>query len=236
MPLSPARAIALRVFRYALHFDGVDDYVSVPDSPSLRPQFFTISLWISSLETRTDDRTPLSKFISTAVPYASYLIHQYKGLLTFGTGDTGDVWDRLDVGVDLFTKWDNVVAVYDGSYKVLYLNSSELARKAYTRTIKYEAQPLYLACWYPGLQQWSGRIAQVLIHNRALSPSERQWNYNCPHNPVRNGLVLWLYAHPDYVKDIDGDGVLEWIDLSGHGNHGKIYGARLVELIKPPAR
>ena len=38
------------------------------------------------------------------------------------------------------------------------------------------------------------------------------------------------------MKDIDGDGVLEWLDLSGFNNHGKIYGAQLVQLIKTPAR
>jgi hypothetical protein len=48
--------------------------------------------------------------------------------------------------------------------------------------------------------------------------------------------VLWLKADPSYVKDIDGDGVLEWIDLSGFGNHGKIYGAQLVELVKTAKR
>jgi len=47
---------------------------------------------------------------------------------------------------------------------------------------------------------------------------------------------LWLKADPQYVKDIDGDGILEWIDLSGYGNHGKIYGAQLVQLIKTPVR
>jgi hypothetical protein len=48
--------------------------------------------------------------------------------------------------------------------------------------------------------------------------------------------VLWLQADPSDVKDIDGDGILEWLDLSGYNNHGKIYGAQLVELIKTPPR
>jgi hypothetical protein len=81
-----------------------------------------------------------------------------------------------------------------------------------------------------------GYIAQVLIYSRTLSSSEILWNYSNPDNPVRNGLVLWLQADPNYVKDIDGDGVLEWVDLSGNNNHGKIYGARLVQLIKSPTR
>ena len=49
-------------------------------------------------------------------------------------------------------------------------------------------------------------------------------------------MVLWLQAHPDYIRDIDGDGVLEWVDLSGYNNHGKIYGAQLVELVKARSR
>jgi len=77
---------------------------------------------------------------------------------------------------------------------------------------------------------------QLLVYTRALSDSEIAWNYNYPDNPVRNGLVVWLQADPAYVKDIDGDGVLEWIDLSGFGNRGKIYGAQLVQLIKPTQR
>jgi hypothetical protein len=81
-----------------------------------------------------------------------------------------------------------------------------------------------------------GFISQVLIYSRALSDSEIQWNYQYPDKPIRDDLVLWLQADPAYVKDIDGDGILEWIDLSGYGNHGKIYGAQLVQLIKTPAR
>jgi hypothetical protein len=78
--------------------------------------------------------------------------------------------------------------------------------------------------------------ACVLIYSRPLSDSEITWNYSNPDNPIRNGLVLWLQAHPDNIRDIDGDGVLEWLDLSGYGNHGKIYGATLVKLIRDPVR
>jgi len=77
---------------------------------------------------------------------------------------------------------------------------------------------------------------QLLVYSRVLSDSEIAWNYRNPDNPVRNGLIVWLQADPQYIMDIDGDGVLEWVDLSGSGNHGKIYGARLVELIRAPMR
>jgi hypothetical protein len=78
--------------------------------------------------------------------------------------------------------------------------------------------------------------SQLLIYTRDLSDSDIAWNTKYPDNPVRNGLFVWLKADPQYVKDIDGDGVLEWVDLSGYGNHGKIYGAQLVELVKTHKR
>jgi hypothetical protein len=77
---------------------------------------------------------------------------------------------------------------------------------------------------------------QLLIYTSDLTDSEIAWNVNYPENPVRNGLYVWLQADPNYVKDIDGDGILEWVDLSGFGNHGKIYNAQLVQLIKTPSR
>jgi hypothetical protein len=77
---------------------------------------------------------------------------------------------------------------------------------------------------------------QLLVYSRALEDSEIQWNYLYPDNPIRNGLVLWLQASPENIRDIDGDGVPEWVDLSGNNNHGKVYGAGLVQLVKPPAR
>jgi hypothetical protein len=83
---------------------------------------------------------------------------------------------------------------------------------------------------------FAGYIAQALFYNRILGASDISWNVNYPDNPVRDGLVLWLKADPNNIGDIDNDGVLEWLDLSGFSNHGKIYGAQLVQLIDPPAR
>jgi len=77
---------------------------------------------------------------------------------------------------------------------------------------------------------------QLLVYTRDLADKDIEWNFKNPDNPIRNGLYVWLQAHPDYVKDIDGDGVLEWVDLSGNNNHGKIYGAQLVELVKAVKR
>jgi hypothetical protein len=79
-------------------------------------------------------------------------------------------------------------------------------------------------------------VGEVRIYNRTLSDAEIKTLYNYPDASITQGLVLWFKADPNYVKDIDNDGIPEWIDLSGYNNHGKIYGAMLVQIIKNPNR
>jgi hypothetical protein len=131
--------------------------------------------------------------------------------------------------------WHFWSGTFDGRYLRMYVDA---VLRATTdtggQTVRTTNTPLSIGYgWNYYTRMYS---AQILIYSSALSGSEILWIYQYPDNPVKNGLVLWLQAHPDYVKDIDGDGVLEWIDLSGYGNHGKIFGATLVKLIRDPVR
>ena len=141
--------------------------------------------------------------------------------------------------------WYQVVATYDGVTRRHYVNASPdgswtenaplelynsmrivIGANANDTDTSFASPSGFVMCYIP----------IVRIYSRALSAEEVSQNYVNSLSPVRNGLVLWLQAHPDNVKDVDGDGVLEWVDLSGYGNHGKIYGATLVEVVKSPAR
>ena len=44
---------------------------------------------------------------------------------------------------------------------------------------------------------------------------------------------MYYYAHPQFVRDVDGDGVLEWLDLSGNNRHAKLRGAVPQWFIEP---
>jgi hypothetical protein len=52
-------------------------------------------------------------------------------------------------------------------------------------------------------------------------------NMKTPDDPVRDGLKLYYSVKLRNIRDVDHDGVLEILDLSGYNNHGKIYGAKL---------
>jgi hypothetical protein len=234
MPLSPSRV--LRTFRYAMYFDGVDDYVSV-SSPSINELglSFSVMAWINYhrySKTPSGCGDPSSSIASKRVAgvweKAWVFNIAYVRLLSRGVslsvpsvplGEFHFVGFSRSLGSSITVFTDNRFASYSDpgtdERNTLALNIGRqvcLAEYAH------------------------GYISQVLAYTRALSDSEILFNYSNPDNPVRDGLVLWLRAHPDYIRDIDGDGLLEWLDLSGFNNHGKIYGARLVELIKTPAR
>jgi hypothetical protein len=234
MPLSPARVF--RTFRYAMFFDGVDDYVRVPSYGD--PTVFTVEAWFYT------DRIA-HQSVASKNEYAWRFGFPYvAGSLGFrGVNSDGTLWV---MGVDpapYINRWVHAAGVADVGIAKLYADASLVRSTSWKNSFYLTGRPLYIGVLESGtsppfslITYFKGYISQIIIYSRALSDLEIQWNYSNPDNPIRNGLILWLRAHPDNIRDIDGDGLLEWLDLSGYGNHGKIYGARLVELIRTPAR
>ena len=235
MPLPPRRV--LRTFKYAVYFDEVNAYVQVPYISVFNQQAFTVMGWISQLNVKQDnvlfttcdsfanDRC-LHLVIRNGYPYLGFWADDLHGRRYLGT----------NMFYHLTFIWEGLATKLQKIYVDAVLDNRRVSSGLLTVT----------SGSVTGNGGWIGRawdryhcgfIFQVLIYSRALSDSEIQYNYQYPDNPVRNGLVLWLQADPQYIKDIDGDGRLEWIDLSGYNNHGKIYGAQLVQLpIKTPSR
>jgi hypothetical protein len=234
MPLSPSRV--LRTFRYAMFFDGVDDRV-VASLPNV--QSYTVHVWVNPLQFMpfygldndilgTGSPGYYGSAISLIVrPYNLRAVYQ-------------DAAHVVVVSIPGFNRFyfaslsasnggDATLRVYDGGL----IGSRTVSGVLWTQTISQ----ISLGGAVRGIWRYSNiYLSNVMIYSRILSESEISWNYVNPDSPIRDGLVLWLRAHPDNIKDIDGDGVPEWLDLSGFNNHGKIYGARLVELIRTPAR
>ena len=234
MPLTPKRV--LRQFRYAMYFDGVDDYVRVKDSDSLHifgsmTIFYLVIPYFKSayqaITTKWDGNPYHEIFISGLTGNNRfYAIHRNTDGYRFYVETSQTYASGL---------WYSVAVVYDLASLSIIVNGSK-SSTLYSGTPYPNTGDLFIG-QRGDSQYWSNiYLANLLIYSRALSDSEILWNYQYPDNPVRSGLVLWLQADPSNVKDIDGDGILEWIDLSGFNNHGKIYGAQLVQLIKTPVR
>jgi hypothetical protein len=257
MPLKPLRD-PLRIFRYAMYFDGVDDYVVIPLTV-YGWSGITIQEWLYPFHPKANSAWTKFSMIGdtwTDKPSTFYFTdarYNYTFLNVFfitrtSTGTSRDYVFNIYV---YRNSWVNVVRRFDLSTRVYTAFVNNI--KIYTATIP--STEYTILEWNPDKATYPDRYRrfvlganvlgnewmkmmqyQLLIYIRDLSDSEIAWNYQYPENPVRNGLYVWLKADPNNIKDIDDDGVLEWVDLSGFNNHGKIYGATLIKLIRDPVR
>jgi hypothetical protein len=235
MPLTPARTLRIPS-RYAMSFDGVDDYVRVANSPSFNPSQGTWMFWAMLRESRGRYKGIIGKYgfdssVGTYTGWDFYVPPWNTNVFRFR--HTQNIY--IEDPKPIFNAWSCYTLVNNGTHSWLYRNNVLIAEKDMLFPSP-SPHHVHIGTRQPGDLQGDHTIAEVLFYNRVLSAGEISWNFNNFSNPVRDGLVLSFIAHPDYIRDIDNDGILEWIDLSGFNNHGKIFGATLVDLFKTPVR
>jgi len=252
MSKPPVRTI--KMFRYAMFCDGIDDYVVIepfivygwseitieeliypyyPKANNLWSRFSMIGdYWTDYPSTfhEADNRYDYTKLV---VFWVVRKPDGTRGFYVYNFYGYRNTWVHL---IRRFTQ--------DRKYNV-WINSES----KYSATVPSDEKTVLE--WNPDTATYPERYKRFVlgantvfsdhmkvsyyilrIYSRALTDDDIRNNYSNPYNPVRDGLKVYLLAHPDYVKDIDNDGILEWIDLSGNNNHGKIYNAELVELTK----
>ncbi len=158
-------------------FDGVDDYLEIPDAPALNPgTALTVEAWVK-VSSGANVNAPI---FSKDQPY--YNTRSY--LLT--VGDSGrfraHIWTGSgtlryfdgSTGIQLNT-WYHVAMTYDGSYLRLYVNGAPDGSTLASGNICVIADPLRIGGSYSG--GWGnyklhGQIDEPTLYHRALTPSE----------------------------------------------------------------
>jgi len=234
MSTPPTRGI--RVFRYAVLFDGVDDYAVIQDIDLTE---FTVEVYFTLNQVSWPSplwRPIVSKgYHTNAMGVGGLYILTPTYATCFLRDVNGNTYSAESSIPNLLFTWRHIVITSEAS---LYIDSSLIRRVDVTAPINSNNYP-----WTIGRDPIEtvriiprSHVSVVRMYSRVLTVDEIRRNMLIPENPVRDRLVVWLHAHPDHVKDIDGDGILEWVDLSGNNNHAKLYGAALATLIKPPLR
>jgi len=155
----------------AYYFDGIDDYIEVPDDPSLRiTDEITIEVW-TSMEYGGGGDDP--RLVSKGGDYDGF------ELCTDGPQGYGTISVRIAPPSlfikDILTanKWDHIVAVVDQKYIKLYLNGQLKGSIDRIGPILESSQPLCFgqkSIW--GWDKYKGKIDDVRIWKRALSENE----------------------------------------------------------------
>jgi len=210
-----------------LSFDGVDDYVEVPDAPSLSAlNKFTISVWmyLRNVPEGCFGVSIVGKGIGGSTCEWLIMVREANDKVWVQiTEDSTDTVNNIDGNTPIpRNAWTHVTVVYDGDATTcrIYLNSELDAEKTDLTPITVEdtSYPIHIA--RRNVYYLDAIIASVCIYNRTLTEDEVKWNYMHSEDPVRDGLVLCLKMNEGY-----GDTVY---DLSGNNNHGTIYGASWV--------
>jgi len=213
-----------------LYFDGVDDYVYIGEVLRTFPR--TLIVMFNAMG-KLGYQVVVGKNFGGIGESVLQFDASFPQRMRFYYFD-GTATRYLGAANTLFNalSWYHVAVIFDPTLSMVYVNGvlDNQFVPAYPMTYHPSAR-FQVGSRYPdNVAQFQGYVAQVLIYSRALSDEEIRWNYMYPDNPVRNGLVLWL--HWDSI-DVER-GI--WYDRSGFGNHGTIYGAALVQIVKQPRR
>ena len=158
-------------------FDGADDYISVPDHPSLDiTDAITIEAWVKPSN-------------MTGSPYLRSVVSKgdYTSSFILANSYHTEFVVRLDgntCGAFAFSEWDvwyHIAFTYDKDrgYGVIFLNGVEGTHYDYSSTIGTNTDPFYIGEeQIPSADRcWTGLIDLVSIYNRGLTPLEVQRNY-----------------------------------------------------------
>ena len=221
----------------ALKFDGVDDYVSVPNSASLKINSqITIVFWTKSSNWSTGSA---SQYLVHATDNNyGYLVYYHYGRLRFETGDgTNVTYDSSSYSLEN-NAWYHIAIVHDDGANKYYINGqlvktntgvAVLNSTGMSKTCEIGGSGYYGTIYGP----FNGLIDDVRIYNYARTPDEIRLDYNaglaahfgpgtdCDTDPgacMTKGLVgYWSFD--------EGAGQTAY-DASDEGNNGTIHGAK----------
>ncbi|MCX8194272.1 MAG: DUF2341 domain-containing protein, partial [Candidatus Pacearchaeota archaeon] len=175
-------------YNYSLSFDGVNDYLEVQDSSSLRTNTtFTVEAWafVKGLPPGGADHVPVvwrGTNIGWSSDYTFRIAIRSNGAVTWGSGGENGVEYYLDGGTvaDKLNQWVHFVYVANGSSLKGYINGVEVASRTATPPYKTVGFKTYLG-WANrnGVNVYfNGSVDEVAIYNRALSSGEILDRYN----------------------------------------------------------
>ncbi len=168
----------------AFNFDGTNGFVSIPDSPALRPTNFTIEAWIKidAMDTPSTANAGVQFYVFKQNSRASYFEGYWLGksrstgtdTFTFGVTSAGGVFVPVRSSTIQTGVWYHVAAVRGPDYIQLFTNGVLSAQAAVNFPQDYGNQPLYFGS--SGVPSYDsklkGKLDEVSLYNRALSAGE----------------------------------------------------------------
>ncbi len=173
-------------------FDGSNDYVSLGNNANITTDLvdgFTISTWIKSgdIEGRIIDNTTgsFSYYLGTYVDNAKVEVNTTSGIKTL-TGNTQNMRNN---------QWHHLLVSYNGYYLKLFIDGALNKSMYIADPLVFSANDVKLGLKSTYYYAFDGKIDEVGIWNRALSPKEISNLYN--------NYAGRTYPFKDYTPELD---------------------------------
>lgn len=218
----PRRVDAGR-FGRGVRFDGIDDWITIPDANSLDlGASFTLMAWVKP--DRSDGwRTAILKETAGGLAYAVYANEATSNSCRPGGWVNTDGSDHSAIGRSCaHGEWTHLAVTLTAGYLRIYVNGT-LERTSFAGgTVAGSSSPLRLG----GNQVWGeyfqGTLDEVRLYGRSLSQTEIAEDMLTPviagalatPSPVDDGLLA-AYSFDDGTA----------VDTTGNGHHGTVSGA-----------
>lgn len=156
----------------ALHFDGVNDRVQVPDSPSLRlSSALTLEAWIKPGTDISGAGTVLAKRDSYELRILKNPTPKVVGAVWIA-GEREQITSQAKLEHEI---WQHVALTFDGLRLALYVDGVlDKDRVLSPSSVDVNAEPLFLGVFWsgPGLRWYAGAIDEVRLSSIARAASE----------------------------------------------------------------
>ena len=214
----------------ALSFDGVDDWVTVPDANSFDlTTGMTLEAWVRPTAAASDWTTALLKERPGGLAYALYAADGAGNPPAGYINRNGTDVQAAGASVLPLNAWSHLAVTYDGAALRLYVNGTEVGSTPETGSITTSTGPLRIggnAVWG---EFFTGLIDEVRVYNHALTAAQIQADMATPINkpPVALALASPRSGPPGMTVNFDGrysgdeDGhpiTYEW-DLDADGQY-----------------
>lgn len=175
-------------FAGCFSFDGTDDHIAVPDSPSISPsEAVTVSAWVQKPQLTGEYSWIVRKAGNggscSGSPY--FLGINNDDELTMAIDDTG-----YTTGYALTSEftdgWQHVVGSYTGDRRLLYLNGDLVGNTSLAQGPVNDTDGNLAIGGLPCDQHWTGDIDHVAVYNHSMGPEEVSARY-------RTGTITQAY-------------------------------------------
>lgn len=164
-----------------IEFDGIDDYIILPNFDGFlggnNP--FSLSFWFYSAAFGGSGYDPEAPFFYGNEAQGQAIRIRLSSNGTIGSGHWGNVGYDWNTGTGVWTlnAWNCVAETYDGTTDRLYLNGVEVGNSN-INTLSIPTSSNLILGKRPSTNNYGGRIAQVKIYNKELTASEVKQNFN----------------------------------------------------------